>query len=586
MPITEYSQPAHSDFINTYSPIPFQELMSAGAQKRQDYEQGLQNLTQTYQDAYNLKYIPNSKDEEYIKGHVIPSIKSIVDKYSTMDLSDPIVRRQMRNDLNTNIDPSRIRDIQSSYTGWQQNQQTRQKLMQEGKYKPVFDYQDKGYDTSSQGIYSRMTPAALDYRKKASDYFDKLKGDSYITPSGEVVETLDPRKIDYTASGNIQDFIQSVEGQQMVAEYYATHSDSKLSPSEVSHQYLLDVGRERLYSQHRAFVPKHLMGDKEGTVPGYLPDPGRISMIDIKNQKFSPSDFDIKTRIIPKAPSYEGSIGAPVHSKPLPREFYYDTNLLNKPEIQSIISNLPHEYRIYKDIIDKGPKGQDPNVYKGAQDILFDKLKHIYQDVQENMKDGSYVLRYNEALRKKQTIDLFNTQDASKLGAGDLPNRKFYVIGDDIGDKGYYNNGTDFYNNFVKKLLNKTKNTEISAIGDLTPENPISHPSVTNDPDFINGTVATIGGKTVIVSSPSTSYKDIGAHKTYWNLRALPNTELEENINGVRVGEKYIKDPNTGQEDYLFTIGDPTTGKQQVLHSPIFSEVYNAVYDILNPNRK
>src|SRR4030043_741021 len=118
---------AYDTFVDTYVPIPFEEMMKVGLMKQQQQEQAYDTLSKTYEDAYNLKYIPGSEDERYIKEKVIPTAKEIFDKYANGDLN-PITMRQIRREFNTKIDKNLVKDIQGSYEGWKQNEIWKQKL--------------------------------------------------------------------------------------------------------------------------------------------------------------------------------------------------------------------------------------------------------------------------------------------------------------------------------------------------------------------------------------------------------------------------------------------------------------------------
>jgi hypothetical protein len=273
MPLNRYDQPAQSNalntFVETYSPIPFNEMMQVGTMKQQQYEQAQNSLMKTYEDTYNLKYIPGSKDEQYIKGHVIPATKEIFDKYSNEDLSDPVVRRQLRMDLSSKVDKSKVKDIQDSWMGWAQNEQVKQKLAEEGKYADYLDKDAGGYDTSVHGVWNFHTPAKLDYRKQAEEYFNNLEPDSYLNDNGEIIRYINPSKISHTASGVVQHFKETNEGRQKLREYESTHG-VKLSDKEaeqVLNKYLNEVGKEKLTTQIAGFEPGYEKNHLQNSAP-------------------------------------------------------------------------------------------------------------------------------------------------------------------------------------------------------------------------------------------------------------------------------------------------------------------------------
>jgi len=565
MAISQYDSPARSEFVSTYSPIPFNELMQAGAVKQKAYETGLDNLMQTYEDTHTLKYIPGSKDEQYIKNEVIPTAKTIVDKYANMDLSDPVVRRQMRTDFNTNIDKNRIKDIQDSFGGWQNNQKWRQKLKAEGKYQDFLDTPDTGYDTSIMGTYQKLTPAAMDFRKEAEEYFNNIEGDSYTDPrTGEVRITVNPKKIEQTAKGSVQTFLESNAGQQKVLQYRMSHPDTKATPQQIAHQYLLEVGKEKLYNRHEEFVPEYIARGREDKSTNPIASIESMPMTDVPTSRVSPTDFDKKKAGETDFAKAAMSPSLGLWSRSGKEDTYLKDPLL-KPEVQSVIKMLPKVYQDYY-ILATAPTGTtDPTTLKNAQEKLYPKLKEVVNNVNEHLKKGTYVEAYTPKARKEMTDYVLGTEELSKIGAGNLPNRKYY----DPETHKIYTNSLEFYKEVIVPEIKKNKTGMVSVNGRLNKDNPFSHPMLTNDPEFRNGYEMTFGSKAIIVSGgPTTDYEN-RADETYNRIKYIKNTDIEdESVPGLTMR-------NNGRTYTFKYMGTP------IAESPDFDEAYNTTYNTL-----
>lgn len=563
--VNQYDNPARSEFVSTYSPIPFSELMQAGAIKQKQYETGLDNLMQTYEETHNLKYIPGSKDEQYIKNEVIPTAKTIVDKYANMDLSDPVVRRQMRTDFNTNIDKNRIKDIQDSFSGWQNNQQWRQKLKAEGKYQDFLDTPDTGYDTSVMGTYQKLTPAAMDFRKEAEEYFNNIEGDSYTDDrTGEIRVTVNPRKIEQTAKGSVQTFLESNAGQQKVLQYKMQHPDTKATPQQIAHQYLLEVGKEKLYNRHEGFVPEYIAKAREDKNTNPIASIESMPMVDVPTSRVNPTDFDKKkageTDFVKAAMS--PSLG--LWSRTGKEDTYLKDPLL-KPETQAVIKMLPKVYQDYYTLAVAPTGTVDPTALKNAQDKLYPKLKEVFNNVDEHLKKGTYIEAYTPKASDEMTKYIFKTDQLAKLGAGNLPNRKYY----DPETHKVYNNSIEFYKEVILPEIKKNKEGMVSIVGRLNKDNPFSHPMLTNDPEFRKGYEMTFGSKAVIVSGgPTTDYEN-KADETYNRIKYIKNTDIEdESVPGLTMR-------NNGRTYTFNYMGTP------IAESPDFDEAYNKAFTTL-----
>ena len=187
--VNKFDTPAQAQFMNTYVPIPFEEMQRAVMMRQARFDDNMARMDQANATAQNLNYISNSADEEYIKGTVQPGYEEISNEFATQDLSDPTVYNALRSRINTTFDKGRIKDIQSSYAAWQQNEQMTAKLKAQGKYHEALDSNPAlGYD-SRTGVYGYQTESMLDSRKAAEQYFNQLKGNTSFNPQKGIVSS-------------------------------------------------------------------------------------------------------------------------------------------------------------------------------------------------------------------------------------------------------------------------------------------------------------------------------------------------------------------------------------------------------------
>lgn len=178
MAVGRFDTPAQAQFMQTYSPIPFQEILQAGLAKQERQDVRLAQIDAAQQAAEQLKYIPTTEDERYIKGTVMPTIQEIADEFSVgRDLTDPNTFRQLRQRLNS-LDRRRIADIQSSEEAWRKAEDIKAQMLAKGQtpFQP-FDYTD--YDTSVSGVYSQTPRATLDYEAGLQEFFSNV-GEKYL----------------------------------------------------------------------------------------------------------------------------------------------------------------------------------------------------------------------------------------------------------------------------------------------------------------------------------------------------------------------------------------------------------------------
>jgi len=232
MPINRYDQPirgqAIDTFIDTYSPIPFQEMMQVGMMKKQQEDQAYDLLSKTYEDTHNLKYISGSEDEKYIKNEVLPAVDKLFEDYSNQELSDPVVMRKMRHDFNTKIDKNRIRDIQSSFEGWQNYLKDNAKLRMEGKASPFQENEAEGWDTSKHGVFSKSPEAYNDPIKEIREslfapiHDSTLKTVNLGEGNMEVMSGVNQKMIDDITIKNLPNYLRNNTGKNAIKEFRAS----------------------------------------------------------------------------------------------------------------------------------------------------------------------------------------------------------------------------------------------------------------------------------------------------------------------------------------------------------------------------
>lgn len=261
MPVNRYDSPANDNYQNTFVPLPYEQLMAtvASRQSMVDREQAL--LDKSYEDTKNIKYIPGTKDEQYVKDY-ISNLNNLVDKYYTQDLSDPIVKRSLKSEMNRLTDRTKIQNIESSYGGWDTNQKFKAELKAKGLYDPMLDEDPANQDFSSDaGVYQYITPQYQNPRPSAETYFKDIRA-SYLGDDGEkIYHGVTPEKIKEVATSKWNEFSNTSEGRNYVKKIAKENGLDYNNPNDVKKiatEYLLGVGNEFTYREMSGYVPEHV----------------------------------------------------------------------------------------------------------------------------------------------------------------------------------------------------------------------------------------------------------------------------------------------------------------------------------------
>lgn len=181
MAVNRYDNPAQAEFINTYVPIPFEQLYTLGKQAKADVDKALADFASA-QDKWSEFRSPSMADMQSWKKETFDKAEPIANKLaSNLDMiKTPEGRAQIYSMIN-NVDRAKLSALKQSREGLLTRQKVNQQLMLSGKYNPLWHDVDFGnYDTLTAGVYNDVAPLAYSSIKDLTDqYVNNLK-DSYL----------------------------------------------------------------------------------------------------------------------------------------------------------------------------------------------------------------------------------------------------------------------------------------------------------------------------------------------------------------------------------------------------------------------
>ena len=172
-----YDQPAQASFMNTYVPIPFDELYRLGASAKADVEKATQDLSSNLEKWSQFKS-PSAKDTKRFYDLTVGKLKGTVeDLASNPDLLKSAEGRyRLQSQLN-NLDYNTLSQIKQSSENLTTRQRAVAEMQAQGKYNQNWDdININDWDTSQQGIMGNLAPLEYQSVRQLSDpYYSKLK---------------------------------------------------------------------------------------------------------------------------------------------------------------------------------------------------------------------------------------------------------------------------------------------------------------------------------------------------------------------------------------------------------------------------
>ena len=273
MAINRFDSPAQSNYFNTFVPLPLDQITALGMQRQEDLTRK-QDLANKLYDQYALvDYIPNSKDEEYIRGTYLPSLNKAAETMMYSDLTNPVEYAKAMRGLKSLGMADNIRRIEESKQSWSKSQALKQQLIANGKYNPLLDEDPAAGWDSSSGIYSYMPKAYEDKASWLDNYYKGIEPDvsSKVNIDGVNVlrSSISRGQLNRISDSYAQSLSSTPYGKDEITLFRKQNPElaSNLSDTQVMKTIMDDYATK--YMMHRDQVlPENLQGNGGSSLEG------------------------------------------------------------------------------------------------------------------------------------------------------------------------------------------------------------------------------------------------------------------------------------------------------------------------------
>ena len=185
MAINRYDTPAQAEFINTYVPIPFEQLYTLGRDAKAEVDKAIAEQSAALSKWSEFRS-PSAVDTAAWNEATLGAVKPVIDKLaSNPDLIKTVEGRSMLRSAINNVDTSKLALLQQSRDTLLQRQKVDQELMIKGLYNPEWHNLDyNNYNTLSSGIFNDVSPLAYQSIQDLTDPYYKGIQDSYLYTKG------------------------------------------------------------------------------------------------------------------------------------------------------------------------------------------------------------------------------------------------------------------------------------------------------------------------------------------------------------------------------------------------------------------
>ena len=214
--VNRYDRPAEAQFINTYVPLPFQQLYTLGKEANARIDKAIADLSGAL-DKWSDFRSPSEKDTKAWYDETMGKAKPIIDKLAQNidSLKTPEGRAQI-NSLINNVDRYKLATLKQSREGMLQRMEMNQKLAAAGKFNEMWHGVDfANYDTLNSEIYNDVSPLAYkDVRELSDPYYAKLQRGYLYTKGGYDYFGNSKEDIEAVADAHYNDIVSTPEAQK------------------------------------------------------------------------------------------------------------------------------------------------------------------------------------------------------------------------------------------------------------------------------------------------------------------------------------------------------------------------------------
>lgn len=185
MAINRYDNPAEAKFLNTYVPIPFEQLYTMGKEAKLSVDQALAQQDEAMAKWSEYKS-PSAVDTNTWYNETVGKAKSIVEEMAANpDLIKTAEGRARLQSTIRNVDREKLSTLLQSRDNMLSRQKMNQELMIRGAYDPDWHGVDfLNYDSSKTGTFNDVSPLAYKSIQDLTDPYYKGIQDSFLESKG------------------------------------------------------------------------------------------------------------------------------------------------------------------------------------------------------------------------------------------------------------------------------------------------------------------------------------------------------------------------------------------------------------------
>lgn len=264
-----YDTPVQLDFINTYVPIPFEQLYNLGKAANDRVDKALSDFT-TALDKFGEFRSRSAIDMQRWNDLTINPQKALIEQMAKNPelIKDKAFQSQLKSSI-ANVDRTKLSLLKQNAAAYDEYEKLKQQLMIAGKYNPTWhDIDFSNYDTLGDGLHAgkglfEATPMPYaDLNELSKPYMDQLKP-GFLRSNGVYDYTgIAASDLERVANAHLTDIANTPQGQMHMQMFMRNNPDA--TPEQALawlRKSIIDSNQDRLI-ENRTINPVYALLNK------------------------------------------------------------------------------------------------------------------------------------------------------------------------------------------------------------------------------------------------------------------------------------------------------------------------------------
>lgn len=251
MAVNRYDNPAQAQFIDTYVPIPFEQLYTLGKQANERVDKALADY-RTAANTWTEFRSRSMKDmqtwDAETRGKVLPIIDQAAKNPEAIKSME--WQTALQSAIN-NVDRAKLSALKQNAANFDEYAKQVQTLMLHDKYNPLWHDRDfTNWDTTTSGLFNEVPLAYSSIKDLTNEYVNNLK-DSYLGRDGEFIWTgVTGQQIKDILDANRSGILSTPQAQMHMQTWMRNHPGS--TEEDAANAFM-----QRAYTDNQEYIRKN-----------------------------------------------------------------------------------------------------------------------------------------------------------------------------------------------------------------------------------------------------------------------------------------------------------------------------------------